>query len=184
MNNRAKQYSNLWLPLIVLAGLATGSLSQADTRVAVLDFELNDLTGITPIPHEELERTATLAPLLRESLGQKGYTVIMIRPEEQRRANSGFGYLYDHPDEAASLGQRFGADAVVVGLIHKPSFLFAYLKTRLVSPTAPLGESVVEIKGSAKKVTERGIRNLAHQIDRILQQGQREIGTVTPPTGE
>ncbi len=172
MNNPAKKRANLWLPVILLAGLVTGVPSLAGTRVAVLDFELNDLTGITPIPREELERTATLAPLLRESLRRKGHELILISPEEQSRANSGFGYLYDHPDEAAKLGQRFGADVVVVGLIHKPSFLFAYLKTRIADSQAPLGESIVEIKGSAKTVTERGVTSLAHQIDQILQQKQ------------
>jgi hypothetical protein len=155
-------------------GLAVGSSAVAETSIAVLDFELNDLAGVTPTPKEELERTASLAPLLRDDLKKKGYQLIQISKEEQTKANSSFGYLYDHPDEAAKLGNRFGADVVVVGLIHKPSFLFAYLKVRLANAKSakPLGERVVEVKGSAKKVTERGIVNLANQIDETIKQRQ------------
>lgn len=160
-----------WLFGVVLLGLATVPAG-AETRIAVLNFELNDLTGITPIPREEMERTASLAPLLRGVLAERGgYSIIPIGDEEQAQANSGFGYLYEHPDEAARLGRRFGADITVVGRIHKPSLLFAYLKIRLVDVGSgrPLGERVVEIKGSSGKVTGKGVARLADQIDEALK---------------
>jgi len=177
-----------WLLGAALLELTVGSSAAAETRIAVLDFELNDLAGVTPTPQEELERTASLAPLLRDVLSKKeGYKVIPIGKDEQTKANAGFGYLYDHPDEAAKLGNRFGADVVVVGRIHKPSFLFAYLKVRLVNAKSekPLGERTVEVKGSAKKVTERGITNLAEQIDDTVKRniGQsQERGVQLAPT--
>lgn len=161
----------MWLLGTALIGLAVGSSAVAETSIAVLDFELNDLAGITPTTKEELDRTASLAPLLHDDLMKKGYQLIKISKDAQVKANLGFAYLYEHPDEAANLGKRFGADVVVVGLIHKPSFLFAYLKVRLadVKNDKLLGERVVEVKGSAKKVTEKGIVNLSEQIDGILK---------------
>lgn len=149
------------LGLVFFVGVAS-----ADPRIAVLDFTLKDLT-VTPTSKEEWSRSAALAPMLREALAAKGYAVVHIDATAQTQADAGFAYLYDHPDEAAKLAKRYGAEIVAVGLLHKPSFLFAYLKLRLIDTRRLqlLGEFIVEIKGSAAKVTERGIAQLAKQID-------------------
>ncbi|MGH8509242.1 MAG: DUF2380 domain-containing protein [Gammaproteobacteria bacterium] len=142
----------------------------AQTRIAVLDFELHDLTLLPRAP-EELERTASVAPLLREALVNKdSYEAVLIDPDTQAKANVAFGYLFDHPEVAAELGQRFRADWVAVGRLHKPSYLFAYLKVRLVNvKTRRLaGDFVVEVKGYLKKLTERGVVRLAEQIVRTI----------------
>ena len=170
MNIRQQRY--IWVFISTLNGLICAGTAPAETRVAVLDFELNDLAGITPTPKEELARTASLGPLLRDALSSKpGYRLIEIGPDKQAKANRGFGYLFDHADEAADLGRKVNADIVVVGRIHKPSFLFAYLKARLVrvSNRTPIKELVVEVKGNATKVTERGIARMADQIDQALR---------------
>jgi len=143
----------------------------AGTRIAVLDFELNDLTLIPRTP-EELERTASVAPLLREALTEKGgYELVAIDAATQNEAGGSFGYLFDHPHVAAELGRRFGVDWVAVGRVHKPSFLFAYLKVHLVNVKAEriVGDYVVEVKGYLKKLTERGTASLANQIDQTLK---------------
>ena len=152
-------------------GLASPSLGTEVKRIAVLDFELNDLAGITPTPPAELERTASVAPMLRSALSRTGtYTVVAIDPEAVNHANQGFGYLLDHADEAARLGDRFGADWVVVGRVHKPSFLFAYLKAHLVNVKSArlVGDYVVEVKGEAKQATARGVTRLAEQLEQTL----------------
>jgi hypothetical protein len=154
-----------------LLGLAAGPAQSAEVRIAILDFELKDLTGVMPVPANEVERTASVAPLLRGTLAKKGgYQVVAIKGEEQLQADEGFGYLFDHPDEAAKLAARFGADLVAVGRVHKPSFLFAYLKVHLVDVKSQrlVGDYVVEVKGSARQVTERGTLVLARQIDETL----------------
>jgi len=158
---------------VAIMGLTCLAVASELKRIAILDFELNDLAGITPTPQDELERTASIAPLVRDALSKKGgYEIVSIDSQEQMKANSGFGYLFDHPDEAAKLGHRFGADWVAVGRIHKPSFLFAYLKVHLVNVNSErwVGDYVVEVKGVAKQVTERGAARLAEQIDQTLKQ--------------
>jgi hypothetical protein len=160
---------------LALACLVAGSAHAAGTRIAILDFELKDLTGVTPIPADEVDRTASVAPLLRETLAQyDGYQVIAINGEDQLQADEGFGYLFDHPDESAKLGARYGAELVAVGRVHKPSFLFAYLKVHLVDVDTRqvVGDYVVEVKGSARQVTERGAVVLARQIDETLQRAK------------
>ncbi len=160
-----------------LAGIVLGSCvlfgspAFADTRIAVLDFELNDLTLLPRTP-EELARTANVAPLLREALVKKGgYESVAIGPAAQARANVSFGYLFDHPEVAAELGKRLGADWIAVGRVHKSSFLFAYLKVRLVNARTRRvgGDFVVEVKGYLKKLTERGAAILADQIDQTIR---------------
>jgi Protein of unknown function (DUF2380). len=143
----------------------------ADMRIAVLDFELNDLTLLPRTP-EELERTASVAPLLREALAKKGgYEVIAIDSDTQREADASFGYLFDHPEVAAELGRQFEVDWIAVGRVHKPSFLFAYLKVHLVNVKTQqlVGDHVVEVKGYLEKLTERGAASLAEQIDQAIE---------------
>ena len=48
------------------------------------------------------------------------------------KQRSGFGYLFDHHDLAAQLAKQYHADYVLVGRLHKPSFLFIYLMAHLI----------------------------------------------------
>ncbi len=163
-----------WLLGVIMSLSCAASL--AETRILILDFELNDIAGITPTPQEELERTASLGPLLRDAIAKNaGYKVLPTNKDEQAKANAGFGYLLDHSDEAAKLGKQSGADFVVVGQIHKPSFLFAYLRVHLVDANSGklVGNHYVEIKGSTKKVTEKGVANLANYIDETLRNREK-----------
>ncbi len=166
---------------ITLMCLVCPLVSEAETRIAVLDFELNDLT-LKPGTPEELKRTGSIAPLLRDAIiRKKGYQLVSIDGEEQAKANAGFGYLFKHPDVAAKLGGQFGADWVAVGRLHKPSFLFAYLKVRLVNVKRNQieGDYVVEIKGYLKKLAERGTTQLSDQIDQTVRQSEGSIRPLT-----
>lgn len=160
------------LPLTLFSLLALFSLPvYAETGIAVLDFELKDLTPMPRTP-AELERTASVAPLLRDALAEKeGYEMVIIDPEAQAEADAASGYLFDHPELAAELGRQFGADWIAVGRLHKPSFLFAYLKVLLVNVETQrvAGDYVVEVKGAGQKVIERGAATLAEQIDETLK---------------
>ncbi len=141
----------------------------AETRIAILDFELNDLTLAPAIP-AEIKRTASIKPLLEGELKKAGYKVINIDSESQQFADSGVGYLFDHPDVAADLGKRFGADYVLVGRLHKPSFLFAYLMGRLVrvSDAEIIGDYISESKGPNQRLTIKAVESLTVKMDKAL----------------
>jgi hypothetical protein len=82
--------------------------ASAEISVAILDFELNDITGLRA--PEEQKRTASLAPLLRDAMSQmNGYDVTAIEPEAQVRANAGVGYLFNQPEAVAALAEASGA---------------------------------------------------------------------------
>ncbi len=156
----------LWLStLLYLISVTT----LAETRIAILDFELKDLTLVPRIP-AEIKRTASIKPLLENELGQAGYVIIYIDAESQKYAESGVGYLFDHHNAAAKLARQFNADYVLVGRLHKPSFLFAYLMGHLirVSDSRLIGNYISEAKGPSEKITAKTVESLAVKIDKAL----------------
>ena len=148
----------------------------AQTKIAILDFELHDLTLAPRIP-AEIERTAAVKGMLEGELKSAGYQIIPVQLDAQKYANSGVGYLFDHDDVAAELAQKVGADYIFVGRLHKPSFLFVYLMGHLVKAdnAALLGNFIVESKGGDKKLTLKGVETLTVKIDQLLDK------TYTPP---
>ncbi|MCX7089002.1 MAG: DUF2380 domain-containing protein [Methylococcales bacterium] len=143
--------------------------AQAATRIAVLDFELKDLTLAPNIP-AEIARTAGIKTQLEGELGHAGYEIISIPLKDQARANAGFGYLFDHHDVAADLAKKVKADYVLVGRLHKPSFLFAYLIGHLirVNDAQLIGNYTIETKGGDKTLTHKAIESLTVKIDQDL----------------
>jgi hypothetical protein len=152
---------------IVLALIS--SLGWAQTKIAILDFELKDLTLIPRTP-QELERTASIKPLLEAELKTADYVLIDVDLAQQKAADSGVGYLFDHHEVAAKLGQTVGADYVLVGRLHKPSFLFSYLMGHLirVRDGRLIGDYISEAKGPHRKLTIKAVESLAVKIDRAL----------------
>ena len=108
---------------IILALLSCFGFSDAAAkpRIAVLDFELKDVTLAPGIP-AEITRTASIKPMLENELKKSGYEIVSISQDAQQQATAGIGYLFDHPDAAAQLGDKYGANYVLVGRLHKPSF--------------------------------------------------------------
>ncbi|MBT9096221.1 DUF2380 domain-containing protein [Methylovulum psychrotolerans] len=157
-------------PLYFLLLLALSiAPAHAETRIAVLDFELNDMT-MKPGIAEEVARTASIKPLLEGELKSAGYAVIAVPLAAQQQANSGFGYLFDHDEVASALGKTLGADYVLVGRLHKPSFLFAYLMGHLirVKDGQLLGNYISETKGGDKKLTLKAVESLTVKMDADL----------------
>jgi hypothetical protein len=144
--------------------------AHSDVRLGVLDFELIDLTEIPRGP-EEIERTASLKPLLESSLAAKGYRITPVDRAAQSSAVQAVGYLWDHPDEVAAGWSSDEAQFVVVGRVRKPSYLFVYLEVRLIDVKAKkvVDEVYVEVKGQQRTFTPKGVENLARQIDSGLK---------------
>lgn len=165
--------------LLLLLALSIAP-AQAGPRIAVLAFELNDLTMMPGIP-AEIERTASIKPLLEQELKTAGYPMVTVDKAMQQQANSGFGYLFDHNDVAADLGKALGADYILVGRLHKPSFLFAYLIGHLirVKDGRLIGNYISETKGGDKKLTLKAIESLAVKIDADLDKRY-----TPPPPGQ
>lgn len=155
---------------LILLLLCSVSTVIAEARIAVLDFELNDITSLPNTP-AELQRTASMASMLVDRLNRSSpYQTTVIPRELQKSANGSFGYLFHHRDEAAKLGRIQHVDWIVVSQHSKPSFLFSYLWVYLidVSSQTTLARYDIELKGSHEKVTERAIDSLAKKIQATL----------------
>lgn len=143
---------------------------QAETSIAILDFELNDITTL-PYTPQELTRTASIQPLLEQAISELGeYKIIHISSEQQKAENFSFGYLFRFHDIAAKLGKESGASWIVVGQHSKPSFLYSYLIAHIIN--VKTGKLVarydIELKGNHNKVTHRGVRKLSQKIHNIV----------------
>lgn len=135
-------------------------------RLAVLDFELKDLTYIPGIA-QEIDRTASVKPMLEAELTKSGYQIISIPLTAQLAATAGRGYLFDHHDIVAQLAKKYGVDYVLVGRLHKPSFLFVYLMVHLVDVEQQtlVADYTSEVKGGEKKLTFKGVESLVVKIN-------------------
>jgi hypothetical protein len=173
-----KKYGYIkFISLILLCLVNIGAF--AETRIAILEFELKDLTLAPRIP-SEIKRTASIKPLLERELKSAGYVIVNIDYQSQIDSNAGVGYLFDHNDVVAKLGKEFNADYVLVGRLHKPSFLFAYLMGHLVrvSDAKLIGNYISEAKGPNKKLTIKTVESLTVKIDKTLDNNY----TPSPPS--
>ena len=145
--------------------------ANANPRIAVLAFELNDITSLPNTPQEQ-QRTASIKLLLETAIKhtQTAYELVAIDPKTQTAANPSLGYLFRFHDLAAKLGQEVNADWVIVGQHSKPSFLFSYLMVHVVNvKTQQLAGSIdIELKGNHESVTQHGVKNLARKIGGLL----------------
>ncbi|WP_411726796.1 DUF2380 domain-containing protein [Methyloglobulus sp.] len=156
------------LPSAIFALLLCLSSANATSqpRMAVLDFELRDHTLAPGIP-QEIARTASVKPMLEEELKKSGYDIVTIPLDAQTQATAGVGYLFDHHDVAAQLAQQYGADYVIVGRLHKPSFLFVYLMVHLIDVKQQrlIADYLSEVKGGEKKLTRKGVESLVVKVN-------------------
>jgi hypothetical protein len=162
------------LSLTAALWLSASAHAEPEGRIAVLEFELNDLT-LDPGNSAELERTASIKPLLEKALTEAKHPTVAVDATAQGAADKGVGYLFDHPDAAAALGRAAGAQWVVVGRVHKASFLFVYFKAHVVNVSSgeQVADLVVEVKGPQKALTVRGVESLAKQIAEVVEKPAR-----------
>jgi len=155
--------------LLLLIMVFSGTIN-AEEKIAILAFELNDITSL-PNTLAERERTASIKPLLTQAIKQRGdYEIIKISPEQQREENAGLGYLFRFHDISAKLARAFSADWVIVGQHSKLSFLYSYLIANLIN--VKTGKRIarfdIEMKGNHQKVTQRSVQTLSRKIDKII----------------
>jgi len=163
---------HIWLyALCLLPMMFSSDLFATGESIAVLEFEVNDLT-LNPATEAERERAITLRPLMQTALKEThSYNIVSIDPEIQTSADKGVGYLYDKPALVAELGKSVDADYVIVGRVHKASFLFVYFKALVIDVAQQklVSEQIIEVKGPQQKFSAKGIEALSILVDRDIQ---------------
>lgn len=117
---------------LLVIGLTNPVFAADGPKVAVIAFELNDMTGI-PNAKEELERVELLSSKFVENLKAKGINVVpqgsKVKDEIDRHSPT---YLYDNIETAIELNKDSDADYLLVGVAFKPTYLFVYPRLIMV----------------------------------------------------
>lgn len=90
--------------LILVVYLAFSHPVKAAPRIAVLNFELRDITTLPNTP-DELTRTATMKPLFEQVISNLGgYEIVQININEQNADIAGAGYLFNFDEKVRPCG--------------------------------------------------------------------------------
>lgn len=150
----------------------------ADTKIAVPDFELLDLSmklsdpqKVAEINAQEQQKLRDIELFLRKGLSNKeGFTVVDISTEARNAADKSTGYLFDCAKCASELGLSHDADYILIGRLHKPTYLFSYLIVRVFDTheNKLVKEFRSEIKGDPKVAIPGAVGNLVNKLDKLL----------------
>ena len=153
-------------------------MAQATTKIAVLNLQLHDLTMPLTEPakakadHQQLEHNMSMIEnQLRNHIAKTpGYQLVKISAQQQQNADQGKDYLFDCASCAAQLGAKNGADDIIVGKLHRPSFLFSYIILRVfnVKQQRLVQEYRTEIKGKPTKSIPAAVHNLMLKLKKDL----------------
>tara|TARA_R110001583_G_scaffold7136_7_gene35504 strand:+ start:476 stop:997 length:522 start_codon:yes stop_codon:yes gene_type:complete len=150
----------------------------ANTSIAVTDFELLNLSlkltdpkKVAEIDAQDQKNIQIMNELLKKGLSNMdGFTMIPLSDDARADANKSVGYLFDCANCSAELGRNNNADYIIIGRLHKPTYLFSYVIVRIFdSKTNTLvKEYRSEIKGSPDKAIPGAISNLLHKINKDI----------------
>jgi len=167
--------------ILTLASLLLFSLantSWAGSKIAVPDFELLDLTmkltdpkKVAEINAKEQQNLRDIESFLKSGLkNQQGFSVVAVSDEAKSAADKGTGFLFDCAKCSAELGRLHDADYIIIGRLHKPTYLFSYLIVRVfdVNENKLVKEFRSEVKGDPRVSIPGAVANLINKISKIL----------------
>jgi hypothetical protein len=168
----------LSIKFLLLSLVLISHSAWADTKIAVPDFELLDLTmklsdpqKVAEIDAQEQQNLSNIELFLRKGLSNKeGFSVVEISSESKNAADKSTGYLFDCAKCAAELGLSHNADYILIGRLHKPTYLFSYLIVRVFDTheNKLVKEFRSEVKGDPKVAIPGAVGNLVNKIDKLL----------------
>ena len=164
--------------IFLIIGLCLNTFAYSDTKIAVPDFELLDLTlqlsdpaKVTEINAQEQEKLKMIEGILRNGISNTdGFSLVEITTEQRNTADKSAGYLFDCAACAAELGRNHDADYIVIGRHHKPTYLFSYIITRIfdTKTNSLVKEFRSEVKGDPNRAIPGAVVNLLKKIDKTL----------------
>jgi hypothetical protein len=168
----------LFKVLFLLGQFILAGAVSAESKIAVPGFELLDLTmrlsdpaKVAAIDAQEQQNLRDIEMFLRQGLDNKeGFTVVEVSSEARNTADKSIGYLFDCAKCAAELGLSHGSDYILIGRLHKPTYLFSYLIVRIFDTheNKLVKEFRSEVKGDPKVTIPGAVGILINKIDKIL----------------
>lgn len=150
----------------------------ADSKIAIPDFELLDLTmklsdpqKVAEINAQDQQKLRDIETFLKKGLENKqGFIVIPVSDEARQAADKSTGLLFDCAACSAELGRQHNADYIIIGRLHKPTYLFSYLIVRVFDSheNKLVKEFRSEVKGDPKVAIPGAVANLINKISKTL----------------
>jgi len=150
----------------------------ANSSIAVTDFELLNLTlkltdpkKVAEIDAQDQKNLAMINELLKSGLSNMdGFTMIKVSDESHNDADKSVGLLFDCASCSAELGRNNNADYILIGRLHKPTYLFSYLIARIFDTKTNklVKEYRSEVKGTPSKSIPGAVGNLLHKINKDI----------------
>jgi len=165
------------LSLFLVSFLSINS-AWAESKIAIPDFELLDLTmklsdpqKVAEINAQEQQNLRDIETFLKKGLENKpGFIVIPVSDEARQTADKGTGLLFDCATCSAELGREHNADYIIIGRLHKPTYLFSYLIVRIFDSNENklVKEFRSEVKGDPRVAIPGAVANLINKISKTL----------------
>ncbi|NOQ82350.1 MAG: DUF2380 domain-containing protein [Methylophaga sp.] len=166
------------LKLLSLSLLLMVNVVWAESKIAVPDFELLDLTmklsdpqKVAEINAQDQQKLRDIETFLRKGLANKeGFSIVEISSEAKNDADKSTGYLFDCAACSAELGLNHNADYIIIGRLHKPTYLFSYLIVRIFDTheNKLVKEFRSEVKGDPRVAIPGAVANLINKISKTL----------------
>lgn len=162
-------FSFLLLPLLFLVTpvLANSTFAVTDFELLNLTLKLSDPKKVAAIDAEDQERIRMMDKLIREGIANTdGFTMTHISEADRSKADESVGYLFDCAKCSADLGRTYDADYILIGRLHKPTYLFSYIIVRIfdVKANRLIKEYRTEAKGKPSKSVPGAIDNMLIKI--------------------
>ena len=128
------QFTKLFMILLMAAGVLGSHVNASESlaKIMVLDFELNDMTGIPNAP-EELQRISFLTTTYKQKIEESGLEIVPVNDKLKAAIKEQSAtYLFDNVETAAELASDSGADYLLIAVALKPTYLFVYPRILLV----------------------------------------------------
>jgi len=171
---------NIKLSYLLLSLLFLTNPVWANSNIAVTDFELLNLTlklsdpkKVAAIDAEDQARIKMMDKFLQEGIARiEGFTMMHVSAEDRSKADASVGYLFDCAQCSADLGRTYNADYILIGRLHKPTYLFSYIIVRVfdVKANRLIKEYRSEAKGKPSKSVPGAIDNLLIKIQKDIPQ--------------
>lgn len=157
--------------LLALVLLTMTLPALAASPIVVMEFGLKDDTLLPDVPLE-LARVATLAGYVRARLREQGHGVAEVVQESALTVQAGNGQLLAHLEPALALARPTGARWLVVGYMHKFSFLVGWTRAHVVEVASGriVARAEADLRGGMAdtRMTARTARNLADQVHALI----------------
>lgn len=164
--------------IIFFTFLFLSETATAESKIAVPDFELLDLTmrlsdpaKVAEINAKEQEKLRMIEATLRNELDKiNRFSLVTTTSKQRNTADKSIGYLFDCTTCSVEFGRELGADYIIIGRHHKPTYLFSYIIVRIfdTANNRLVQEFRSEIKGAPNKAIPGAIYNLISKIDKKL----------------